>query len=165
MRELREDTFSRNKNDDACEHVERFLDIISLFNIPVVTHDAFMLKLLCKGTVHYQRPPSSLKTSVPSSRKKVNIFYNGKSIMNRQLLDSQGPIPGMTHAQALKAIQTMADHSQKWHDGSSSRSINNNNSKTEGITAIVSKLDSLGRDMKKLKENVHAIYNTSIFDI
>ncbi|GKG49330.1 hypothetical protein Tco_0515782, partial [Tanacetum coccineum] len=28
---------------------------------------------------------------------------------------------------------------------------------TEGIAAIVSKLDILGRDMKKLKENVHAI--------
>ncbi|GKB57781.1 reverse transcriptase domain-containing protein [Tanacetum coccineum] len=51
----------------------------------------------------------------------------------------------------------MADHSQKWHVGSSRRSINNNNSNTEGIAAIVSKLDSLGRDMKKLKENIHAI--------
>nr|GEW95092.1 hypothetical protein [Tanacetum cinerariifolium] len=29
----------------------------------------------------------------------------------------------MTPAQALTAIQTMADHSQKWHDGSSSRNI------------------------------------------
>nr|GEU41485.1 hypothetical protein [Tanacetum cinerariifolium] len=50
----------------------------------------------------------------------------------------------------------MADHSQKWHDGSSSGNIDNNSS-SEGIAAIVSKLDSLGRDMKKLKENVHAI--------
>ncbi|GKC53868.1 hypothetical protein Tco_1076613 [Tanacetum coccineum] len=30
-------------------------------------------------------------------------------------------------------------------------------SNPKGITAIVSKLDNLGRDMKKLKENVHAI--------
>ncbi|GJS51772.1 hypothetical protein Tco_0625134 [Tanacetum coccineum] len=50
----------------------------------------------------------------------------------------------------------MADHSQKWHDGSSSRIIESN-SNTKGITAIVSKLYSLGRDIKKLKENVHAI--------
>ncbi|GJW26244.1 reverse transcriptase domain-containing protein [Tanacetum coccineum] len=48
-----------------------------------------------------------------NSHQKVNIFYNGLSTMNRQLLDSQGPIPGMTPAQALTAIQTMADHSQK----------------------------------------------------
>nr|GEZ66493.1 hypothetical protein [Tanacetum cinerariifolium] len=38
------------------------------------------------------------------------------------------------------------------------RSINNNNNNnTEGIAAIVTKLDSFGRDMKKLKKNVHAI--------
>ncbi|GKG19791.1 hypothetical protein Tco_0376890 [Tanacetum coccineum] len=45
MRELREDTFSRNKNDDAYEQVERILDIVSLFNIPRVTHDAVMLRV------------------------------------------------------------------------------------------------------------------------
>ncbi|GKC18395.1 reverse transcriptase domain-containing protein [Tanacetum coccineum] len=67
-----------------------------------------------------------------------------------------GPIPGMTPAQALTAIQKMTDHSQKWHDGSSSRNIDNN-SNTEGSAAIVSKLVSLGRDMKKLTKNVHAI--------
>ncbi|GJX36440.1 hypothetical protein Tco_0247997 [Tanacetum coccineum] len=35
----------------------------------------------------------------------------------------KGPIHGMTPAQALTAIQTMADHSQKWHDGTTSRNI------------------------------------------
>ncbi|GKG22056.1 putative ribonuclease H-like domain-containing protein, partial [Tanacetum coccineum] len=39
-----------------------------------------------------------------NSHQKVNIFYNGLGTMNRHLLDSQGPIPGMTHAQALTAI-------------------------------------------------------------
>ncbi|GKD28909.1 hypothetical protein Tco_1239687, partial [Tanacetum coccineum] len=76
--------------------------------------------------------------------------------MNRQLLDSQGSIPGMTPAQALIAIQTMVDHSQKWHDGSSSRNIESS-SNSKGIAAIVNKLENLGRDMKKMKENVHAI--------
>ncbi|GJQ93012.1 zinc knuckle CX2CX4HX4C containing protein [Tanacetum coccineum] len=62
----------------------------------------------------------------------------------------------MEPAQALMAIQTMADHSQKWHDGSSSRNIDSS-SNSEGIATNVNKLDSLGRDMKKLKENMHAI--------
>ncbi|GJV34231.1 hypothetical protein Tco_1394631 [Tanacetum coccineum] len=53
-------------------------------------------------------------------------------------------------------IQTMADHSQKWHDGSSSRNIERS-SNSEGIAAIVNKLENLSRDMKKLKENVYAI--------
>nr|GEW41771.1 hypothetical protein [Tanacetum cinerariifolium] len=37
-------------------------------------------------------------------------------------------------------------------------------SNTEGIAAIVSKLDILGQDMKKLKENVHAIQAGCISD-
>ncbi|GJS41699.1 hypothetical protein Tco_0566742 [Tanacetum coccineum] len=43
MPELREDTFFGNKNEDTHEHVERVLDIASLFNIPGVTHDVVML--------------------------------------------------------------------------------------------------------------------------
>ncbi|GJX85480.1 hypothetical protein Tco_0336254 [Tanacetum coccineum] len=62
----------------------------------------------------------------------------------------------MTPTQSLTAIQTMADHSQKWNDGTLSRNISSS-SNTDGLVAIISKLDNLGRDMKKLKENVHAI--------
>ncbi|GJZ08455.1 zinc knuckle CX2CX4HX4C containing protein [Tanacetum coccineum] len=91
-----------------------------------------------------------------NSQQKVNIFNNGLGTMNRQLLDAQGPIPGMTPARALTAIQTLADHSQNWHDGSSSRNTSSS-SNSKGIAAIVSKLYGLGRDMKKMKENVHAI--------
>ncbi|GKB66662.1 reverse transcriptase domain-containing protein [Tanacetum coccineum] len=50
----------------------------------------------------------------------------------------------------------MADHSQKWHDGMTSRSIRSSSS-NDRLAALVNKLDNLGRDMKKLKESVHAI--------
>ncbi|GJY51840.1 hypothetical protein Tco_0442687 [Tanacetum coccineum] len=63
-----------------------------------------------------------------NSHQKVNIFYKGLSTMNSQLLDSQGPIPGMRSAQALTAIQTMADHSKKWHDGTTSGNIGSSSS-------------------------------------
>ncbi|GKA16120.1 hypothetical protein Tco_0695867 [Tanacetum coccineum] len=147
-----------NKNDDAHEHVERVLDIVSLFNIPGVTHDAIMLHVfpitLTGAAKRYCSPSKTVKqleeiynfkqegdetlyqaweryndllykcpTHDINSHQKVNIFYNGMGTMNRQLLDSQGPIPGMTRAQALTAIQTIANHSQKWHDDSSSRNI------------------------------------------
>ncbi|GJZ89371.1 hypothetical protein Tco_0661153 [Tanacetum coccineum] len=105
MQELREDTFSRNKNDDAHEHVERPLR---------------------DGWTDFLQEPSIPRISL---KKPLS-----KGAMNRQLLDSQGLIPGMTPVQALTAIQTMADHSQKWHDGSSSRSIEGSSSK--GIAAI-----------------------------
>ncbi|GKC99959.1 hypothetical protein Tco_1170234, partial [Tanacetum coccineum] len=126
MRELREDTFSGNKNDDAYEHVERVLYIVSLLNIPGVTDDADMLRVfpitltgvVGDGTLYqawegyndfmYKCPTHDLK-----SYQKVNIFYKGLDTMTRQLLDSQGPIPNKTPTQALAAIQTMADHSQK----------------------------------------------------
>ncbi|GKF84553.1 hypothetical protein Tco_0249451 [Tanacetum coccineum] len=45
MRELMEDTFFENKNDDAHKHVKRVLDIVSLFNILGVSHDAVMLRV------------------------------------------------------------------------------------------------------------------------
>ncbi|GKC08145.1 hypothetical protein Tco_0999755 [Tanacetum coccineum] len=77
--------------------------------------------------------------------------------MNHQLLDSQGPIPGMTPTQALTAIQTMADHSQKWHDETTNRYVRSNSS-NDGLAALVSKLDNLRRDMKKLKKSVHVIW-------
>ncbi|GJZ31954.1 hypothetical protein Tco_0577001 [Tanacetum coccineum] len=47
-----------------------------------------------------------------------------------------GPIPGMRPAQALTSIQTMADHSQKWHDGTTSRKIGSSSS-NDGLAALV----------------------------
>ncbi|GKA39081.1 hypothetical protein Tco_0731632 [Tanacetum coccineum] len=49
----------------------------------------------------------------------------------------------------------MADHSHNWHDGLNSRKVSNGSS--DGIAAVTNKLDSLGRDTKKLKKNVHDI--------
>ncbi|GJR67684.1 hypothetical protein Tco_0013749 [Tanacetum coccineum] len=103
MRELREDTFSGNKNDDAHEHVERELSIPR----------SSLKKPLSKGTVHHPKPPISLKKSATSSKKETRHYTK----------------PG-------------------------NESTSN---KTEGMAAIVNKLENLGRDMKKLKESVHAI--------
>ncbi|GJZ28777.1 hypothetical protein Tco_0573424 [Tanacetum coccineum] len=43
MRELREYTFSGNKDEDAHDHIDRVLSIVGLFNIPGVSKDAVML--------------------------------------------------------------------------------------------------------------------------
>lgn len=82
-----------------------------------------------------------------NKQQMVNIFYKGTNIGTRKMLDSQEPIHGMTLIQALASIQDMLDHSQKWHDGGSSRSTGGS---LDGI-AITNKLESLGREMKKLK--------------
>ncbi|GKB83074.1 hypothetical protein Tco_0949969 [Tanacetum coccineum] len=124
MSELREDTFSRNKDKNAHDHIKRVLSIVDLFNILGVSKNAIMLRVF----------PFTLTGSAKR----------------------WGPIPGMRPAKALTAIQTMADHSQKWHDVTISRNIRSS-SRKDGLATLVNKLDNLGRDIKKLKENVHAI--------
>ncbi|GJZ77388.1 putative reverse transcriptase domain-containing protein [Tanacetum coccineum] len=130
MQEFREDTFSGNKNDVAHEHIKQVLDIVSLFNIPRVTRDAVMLRVfLITLTRAVKRPLNNLKTFATSSnREKRHCTKLGK--------DSHGPILGMTPTEGLTAIQTMADHSQKWHDGSPSQSVSSSNN-YEGMAAIL----------------------------
>ncbi|GJS61967.1 hypothetical protein Tco_0656751 [Tanacetum coccineum] len=188
MRELREDTFSGNKNEDAHDH-------IGLFNIPGVSKDAVMLRVfpftltramkrwvdrLTSGTINtwdllkkafIQRycPPSKtakqLKDIHNFKQKGDESLYQAWEWYNYPLYKcpthdinshQKGLIPGMTPAQALTSIQTMANHSQKWHDGTTSRNVGSNSS-SDGLAALVIKTDNLGRDMKNLKESVHAI--------
>ncbi|GJZ89995.1 hypothetical protein Tco_0661922 [Tanacetum coccineum] len=185
MRELREDTFSRIKDEDAHDHIDRILSIVGLFNILGVTKDADLLKKAfiqryCPPSMtakqledihnfkqkgdeslylaweQYNNLPYKCPTHDINSHQKLNIFYKGLSTMNHQLLDLQGPIPQMRPAEALTAIQTIVDHSQKWHDSTTSRNIKSSSS-NDGLAALVKKLDNLGRDLKKLKESVHTI--------
>ncbi|GJW51730.1 hypothetical protein Tco_0093081 [Tanacetum coccineum] len=142
MRELREDTFSKNKNEDYHNHIDRVLSIVGLFNIPEELEDIYNFKQ--EGDV-----------SLYQAWERYNdLLYKCPThdINSHQ----KGPIPGMTPAQALTAIQIMADHSQKWPDKMTSRKIGSSRS-NDGLTALVNKLDNLGRDMKKLKKSVHPI--------
>ncbi|GKB04142.1 hypothetical protein Tco_0832285 [Tanacetum coccineum] len=115
MRELKEDTFSENKNDDAHEHMKRVLDIVNLFNIPGVTHDVVMLQVF----------PITLTGAAKRWVDRLSLgTVNSWDLLKKAFIH---------------------------------RNIDSGNSNSEGIAAIVSKLDSLGKDMEKLKENVHAI--------
>ncbi|GJW66808.1 hypothetical protein Tco_0121232 [Tanacetum coccineum] len=164
MGELREYTFFGNKDEDAHDHIDRdpqkdgycppsmtAKQLEDIHNFKQEGDESLYQAWEWYNDLLYKCPTHDI-----NSHQKVNIFYKGLSTMNRQLLDSQGPIPGMRPAEALTAIQTMADHSQKWHDGTTSRNIRSSSSK-DGLAALVNKLDNLVRDMKKLKESVHAI--------
>ncbi|GJW19621.1 hypothetical protein Tco_0027057 [Tanacetum coccineum] len=77
---------------------------------------------------------------------EVIFFYNGLDISTRQILDSRGAIPTKTAEDAKKAIQEMAEYSQKWHNGTSrGRSTETSN----GLAAIQAQLDNLRREIKK----------------
>ncbi|GJR74481.1 zinc knuckle CX2CX4HX4C containing protein [Tanacetum coccineum] len=104
MRELREDTFFGNKNEDAHDHKHRAVNIWDL---------------LKKAFIQRYCPPS--KTA-----KRLEDIHNFNQESDESLY-------------------------QAWE-----RNISSNNN-TDGLATIVSKLDNLGCDRKKLKENVHAI--------
>ncbi|GJW26456.1 reverse transcriptase domain-containing protein [Tanacetum coccineum] len=53
--------------------------------------------------------------------QEVIFFYKGLDVPTRQIFDSKGVIPSMKATDAKKAIQDMVDHSQKWNNGTSTR--------------------------------------------
>ncbi|GKC83404.1 hypothetical protein Tco_1139121, partial [Tanacetum coccineum] len=57
MRELREDTFSENKDEDAHDYIDWVLSIIGLFNIPKVSKDAVMGGQTSPRNYQYLGPP------------------------------------------------------------------------------------------------------------
>ncbi|GKB20324.1 hypothetical protein Tco_0854247, partial [Tanacetum coccineum] len=52
---------------------------------------------------------------------EVILFYNRINVPTRQILDYKGAIPTKTAADAKTVIQEMAEYSQKWHNGTSSK--------------------------------------------
>ncbi|GJU45753.1 hypothetical protein Tco_1203019 [Tanacetum coccineum] len=86
--------------------------------------------------------------------QEVILFYNGLDVPTRQILDSKGAIPSKTAANAKIAIQEMAEYSQKWHNGTSSRTRSTETS--DGLSAIQAQLNNLEREIKKVNEKVYA---------
>ncbi|GKB25938.1 hypothetical protein Tco_0865339 [Tanacetum coccineum] len=70
----------------------------------------------------------------------------------RQILDSRGAIPTKTAADAKKAIQEMAEYSQKWHNGTSK---GRSTETSDGLAAIQAQLNNMGREIKKVNEKVY----------
>ncbi|GKD18143.1 hypothetical protein Tco_1207301, partial [Tanacetum coccineum] len=128
LKELGENTFNRLENKDANEHNDRILEIVDLFTTPEVTEDQLMLR-------------------------EVIMFYKGLDMPTRQIFDCKEVIPKMSAVDANKAIQEIADHSQKWYDGDSIRNRSSNTS--DRLAAIQAKLNNLGREIKKVNEKVY----------
>ncbi|GJU38126.1 RNA-directed DNA polymerase, eukaryota, reverse transcriptase zinc-binding domain protein [Tanacetum coccineum] len=136
-----------------------------------ITHDVVMLRVfpitLTEAAKRYCRPSKSAKQleEIHNFKQEADeTLYQAWEMYNDLLYKclthdlnnhQKGPIPNKKHAQALTAIQTLDDHSQKWHDGSTSGRVRNDSS--DEMATITNKLDGLGRDMKKLKENVKSV--------
>ncbi|GKC75602.1 hypothetical protein Tco_1126376 [Tanacetum coccineum] len=138
VKELRNNTFSGADNEDVNEHIEKFLEIVDLFHIP----ECFKELLL--------RCPQHYLTNI----LEVILFYKGLDVSTRQILDSKGAIPSMTATDAKRAIQDMADYSQKWYNRTSTRTRSTNTSNR--LVAIQAQLNNLGREIKRVNERVYA---------
>ncbi|GJY60742.1 mitochondrial proton/calcium exchanger protein-like protein isoform X1 [Tanacetum coccineum] len=86
--------------------------------------------------------------------EEVILFYNGLDVPTRQILYSKGAIPNKIVADAKIAIQEMAEYSQKWHNGTSSKARSTKTS--DGLAAIQSQLKNLRREIKKVNKKVYA---------
>ncbi|GJY92719.1 two-component response regulator-like APRR2 isoform X1 [Tanacetum coccineum] len=79
-----------------------------------------------------------------TNMQEVILFYKGLDVPTRQILDSKGVVHKMSAADAKKAIQEMANHSQKWHDGTSTRNKSRNT--FDGLAVIQAQLNNLAAD-------------------
>ncbi|GJU48128.1 hypothetical protein Tco_1217683 [Tanacetum coccineum] len=85
----------------------------------------------------------------------VNLFHIPKVTQDQIMLRAfLGAIPSKTAADAKIAIQEMTEYSQKWHNGTSSRTRSTETS--DGLAAIQAQLNTLGREIKKANEKVYA---------
>ncbi|GJZ71612.1 ribonuclease H-like domain, reverse transcriptase, RNA-dependent DNA polymerase, partial [Tanacetum coccineum] len=136
--ELRDNTFSGSDHEDANGHIEKVLAIVDLFHIPNITQDQVMLRAFLMSL----------------TGAEVVLFYKGFEVPTRPILDSKGAIPTMIAVNTRIAIQEMVEHSQKWHDGTSTRTKSTETS--DRLAAIQAQLNNLGREIKKVNENLYA---------
>ncbi|GJW30094.1 zinc knuckle CX2CX4HX4C containing protein [Tanacetum coccineum] len=150
MQELWEETFPENKNEDAHDHVDRVLNIVSLFNIPGVSQDAVLLRVF----------PFTLTGTAKRWVDRLTLgAINTWDLLKKNFIQRYCP-PSKT-AKRLEDIHNFMQEIeeslyQAWERFNDLLSLSSR-SNTDGHATIVSKLDNLGCDMKKLKENVHAI--------
>ncbi|GJW96071.1 reverse transcriptase domain-containing protein [Tanacetum coccineum] len=163
-------------HEDANEHIEQVLEIVDLFHIPEPLKKKFLSKYFpptrtakkIEGINNFQQEPNEtlyrswerfkeLLVRCPqhflTDMQEVILFYNGLEVPTRQILDSKGAIPTMTTANAKIAIQEMAEHSQKWHNETSTKTRSTRTS--DELAAIQAQLNNLGREIKKVNEKVY----------
>ncbi|GJX52221.1 hypothetical protein Tco_0280590 [Tanacetum coccineum] len=172
LKELREHTFSGLENKDANEHIERVLEIVDLFTTPNVTPNQLMLCVfpitLTRAASRWLRnePACSITTweilkgkflskYCPPSRtaKKIEEINNFQQEPDETLYQAWEGFKELLLRCPQHYLTKMADHSQKWHDGTSTRSKSSNTS--DGLAAIQAQLNNLSKEIKKVNERVY----------
>ncbi|GJV83913.1 hypothetical protein Tco_1523811 [Tanacetum coccineum] len=151
LKELRENTFSGSDNEDANEHIEKVLKIIDLFHVPNITEDQLMLRvfpisLTGAASRWLRNKPTEPDETLYQAWERFKELL--KKCPQHYLTEMSETVED-----AKKAIQEMAEYSQKWHNGTS----RGRSTKTsDGLAAIQAQLNNLGREIKKVNEKVYA---------
>ncbi|GJT05124.1 hypothetical protein Tco_0839586 [Tanacetum coccineum] len=137
MRELREDTFSGNKNDDAYKHMDKVLYTARLFHM---MQSIKMWDLLKKAFIQIYCPP--LKT-----KKQLEEIHNFKQEEDETLYQAWQRYNDLLYKCPTHDLNVhqkrIADHSQKWHDGSIRMDIG---SSSDGIATITNRGTHMEKD-------------------
>ncbi|GKA33355.1 hypothetical protein Tco_0719722 [Tanacetum coccineum] len=148
LKEIHDNTFSGSDNKDDNEHIEK------LRNEPASSIDTW--ETLKKKFLSKYCPPARTAKKM----EEINNFqqdpdetlYQAWERFKELLLRCpQHYLTDMQEvADAKKAIKDMADHSQKWHNETSTRTRSTDIS--DRLAAIQAQLNNLGREIKKKKE-------------
>nr|GEX17435.1 hypothetical protein [Tanacetum cinerariifolium] len=88
----------------------------------------------------------------PNLTESNSLVFDQISDIEEQS-EEESAIPSKTAADAKVAIQEMAEFSQKWHNGTSSRSRSIETS--DGLVVIQAQLNNLRREINKVNEKVY----------
>ncbi|GKA74264.1 ribosomal protein [Tanacetum coccineum] len=115
---------------------------------------SYLIGIVKDVEVHIGRKAHLLEDKqIPSVGVFDEVYARGDLVLQRidvptrQILGSKGAISSMKAADAKKSMQDMADHSQKWHNKTSTRTRSIDTS--DGLAVIEAQLNNLGREIKK----------------
>ncbi|GJU78606.1 ribonuclease H-like domain-containing protein [Tanacetum coccineum] len=123
------------------------LEIVDLFHIPEVTLKTKFLNKYCPHARTAKKMEEINNFQQESDESLFRAWERFKELLMKCT------IPTKTAADAKIAIQEMAEYFQKWHNDTSSKSISTETS--NGLAAIQTQLNNLGREIKKVNEKVY----------
>ncbi|GKB54453.1 hypothetical protein Tco_0905206 [Tanacetum coccineum] len=139
LKELRDNTFSGSKHEDANEHIKKILEIIDFFHIPNITQDQIMLRAF----------PFLSKYCPPAhTAKKMEEINNFQQEPAESLFRAWERFKELLMKCSQHYLTDMYEHNET----SRTRST-----KTfDELTAIQAQLNNPGKEIKKVNEKVYA---------
>ncbi|GJZ62220.1 hypothetical protein Tco_0618357 [Tanacetum coccineum] len=103
-------------------------------------------KLFKTTSFDHSNSPEFELFSDHESMQEVILFYKGLDVPTRQILDSKEGVLKISAPDAKKSIQEMVDYSQKWHDGTFTRSKSSNTS--DGLLLFQAQIENYCKKLK-----------------